>query len=520
MLADSEYDLIVVGAGMCGSAAARHALALDPTLKVLLLGPRERHPDLFDPLTPARFCCHADEGRITRRVDPDPVWAALAARSIARYAELEADTGISFHTPVGFLALGSASGAYISRVRSTVTRMGLADQVDHLEGADEISKRFPFLNLDALWRCRAVSGATSNPFDPHSVCGVLEPSARQGGASGAGYISARRLVEAQQVAFSRYGGLLLREAAEAISPLPPFVSAQEVRPNCAPALSQGWQCIRTTSGRLLLARRVLVATNAATNLRSLLPHRMALRLMATTTARFVIPESTAASLRAMPAIVARFDGEPADQHARAFGGGVGGGGGARDGDAKLSCAADAAPAALDSCYILPPVQYPEGYFAIKIGHGSNLEVELRGEAAMAAWYEGNDVGSRGDGVPDARTNARARVALTDALAALVPLAAKHRSHIVFDRCVTADTAHGRPYIAAMSTPPLSASPMAGCGTTLACCVGCNGYAAKSSDEIGRLAARLVLRVDEESGSWADGFDPEDFRAVYENTQRL
>ena len=127
---ESSYDVIVVGAGLVGSAAARHALAIDPTLRVLLLGPAEGNNcgvaanentdgDVSsssgngggggggvnlkapaDTLTaaappkeemkggkawhPSAARCHADEGRITRRLDGDPVWATLAARSIDR----------------------------------------------------------------------------------------------------------------------------------------------------------------------------------------------------------------------------------------------------------------------------------------------------------------------------------------------------------------------------------------------------------------------------------------------------
>ena len=129
----SSYDVIVVGAGLVGSAAARHVVTMDPILRVLLIGPAEgndcgvaaEHDDdsnagggggssgsnsnsnssgsVKSPTEapggeaaagkkdktagawhPSAARCHADEGRITRRLDGDPVWATLAARSIDR----------------------------------------------------------------------------------------------------------------------------------------------------------------------------------------------------------------------------------------------------------------------------------------------------------------------------------------------------------------------------------------------------------------------------------------------------
>lgn len=67
-----SFDLVVVGAGMVGSAAARHAA--EAGRKVALVGPGEPTQEA------ARvYGCHADEGRICRRLDVDPVWAVLFA---------------------------------------------------------------------------------------------------------------------------------------------------------------------------------------------------------------------------------------------------------------------------------------------------------------------------------------------------------------------------------------------------------------------------------------------------------
>ena len=167
---DNGFDVVVIGAGLVGSAAAKYLLKLDPSLKVALVGPEEGQrleqrrdtsnntatantsnanaddledwndlldeelDDEADHLTncgggggwgsrwwgsssnnngdddnaknrkmddgSALGCWH-DEGRITRRLDGDPVWALLAGRSIARYADIERESRIRFHFPVG-----------------------------------------------------------------------------------------------------------------------------------------------------------------------------------------------------------------------------------------------------------------------------------------------------------------------------------------------------------------------------------------------------------------------------------
>ena len=71
-----------------------------------------------------------------------------------------------------------------------------------------------------------------------------------------------------------------------------------------------------------------------------------------------------------------------------------------------------------------------------------------------------------------------------------------------DRCVIPKTPTSRPYVHKFDQ-------------SLGCCVGCNGYAAKSSDELGRLAQRMMLKANWQPGDW-DGDDiPQDaFTVVF------
>ncbi|KAK7070584.1 hypothetical protein SK128_023433 [Halocaridina rubra] len=81
------FDLVVVGNGLMGSAAFRHASEVKGTT-VCLIGPpepKQRSGEIFG--------CWYDEGRVYRRIATQHTWSILATESVARYKELEALTG-------------------------------------------------------------------------------------------------------------------------------------------------------------------------------------------------------------------------------------------------------------------------------------------------------------------------------------------------------------------------------------------------------------------------------------------
>lgn len=135
-------------------------------------------------------------------------------------------------------------------------------------------------------------------------------------------------------------------------------------------------------------------------------------------------------------------------------------------------------------YVLPPIAYPDGHTYVKLGGASNHHATaattarnngevpalpgkaiLRTDAEVAEWYQ-----SGGD--PDL-TALHLRI-ITELIPCLATVAADPAS-VVVDTCVTSHTPTKRPYIG-------EASP----GVVVV--GGGNGLAAKSADEIGRLAA--------------------------------
>ncbi|HEX2148271.1 MAG TPA: FAD-dependent oxidoreductase, partial [Pseudorhizobium sp.] len=117
----NRFKYIIVGAGMMGAAAARHlSRRIDG---VALIGPAEP-ANLQD--HDGVFASHYDEARITRTIDPDPIWARLAHQSIARYDAIAAESGIGFYTECGCLLVGpqrTQEASYLANVLAAAKRL-------------------------------------------------------------------------------------------------------------------------------------------------------------------------------------------------------------------------------------------------------------------------------------------------------------------------------------------------------------------------------------------------------------
>ncbi|RME65271.1 MAG: FAD-dependent oxidoreductase, partial [Caldilineae bacterium] len=255
-----NHHIAVVGLGLIGSAALRHLSNLG--LSPLGLGPDEpkdwqAHQGVF--------ASHYDQGRITRVLDPDPIWALAAERSIARYPDIAAAGGAAFHHPVGCLR-ATPDAADPTDTVNAAAQVGRERQVafTSLDGAG-LRETFPY------WR-----------FPPDAT-GLWE----QGPA---GYINPRELVQAQLAAAVKGGATVQRETVVQVERQP------------------GGYRLHTDAGTIHQVERVLIASGAFTNL--LLERPLDLRPKAVAVLLAQVNAAERERLRGMPSLIYRLPQHP------------------------------------------------------------------------------------------------------------------------------------------------------------------------------------------------------------------
>lgn len=248
------FDVIVIGKGMMGAAAARYVSAAGE--RVALLGPDEpqdwrAHDGVF--------ASHYDEGRITRILDADPVWARLAADSLAAYGEVERRSGMVFHHAVGGLRGSAVAGPRGEPLIDQIAAVGrsLGAWFTRETGEMVVEKR-PFFH-----------------FPPTT------PLLWETGA--AGYINPRAFVAAQVVVAQQQGAVVIRETAVSLNH------------------TQDGVVVTTDSGQAVRGRKVLLAAGAFSN--GVLERPLAIRRKAHMVLLAEIDAAEQARLADMPTLI-------------------------------------------------------------------------------------------------------------------------------------------------------------------------------------------------------------------------
>lgn len=249
------YDIAVIGNGLLGSAALRHLTVNCPELNLCGIGPaeprdRKTHTGVF--------ASHYDQGRITRILDPSPLWGKLARESIAQYPVIESESGVVFHHRVGCLRATDIAERVVD-----IDACAAAYQPPHrrLDAAD-CQATYPFL-------------AFSDDFVAWDEKGE------------AGYINPRQLIEAQLTAAQARGATVIREIVDTLDS------------------SGDGVAIRTREGSELRAGKALLTTGGYSNI--LLQRKLNLPTKSHTILLAEIPAEEIEGLRGMPSIISSFD---------------------------------------------------------------------------------------------------------------------------------------------------------------------------------------------------------------------
>ena len=252
------FDVLVIGKGLMGSAAARYLSAFGADTAVL--GPDEpQNPQTHDGV----FASHYDQGRITRRLSKDLTWATLAHRSIDQYQDLETRSGLRFYKPTGGLYVGPDDGsrAYWQQAAAIGQRFNVA--YDEFT-ANELATQLPQLHF------------------PVAFAGILEHAP-------AGYINPRSLIAAQLALFVEQGGTILQETAVSVT-----------RPS-------NKIIVHTREGNQYETRKLLIAAGGFSNCFGLLERPLNLRLKTETILLAEIDEAEANRLSDMPTVIYALD---------------------------------------------------------------------------------------------------------------------------------------------------------------------------------------------------------------------
>ncbi|XP_076053429.1 monomeric sarcosine oxidase-like isoform X1 [Oratosquilla oratoria] len=260
---DKSYNLIVVGAGMMGSAAAYHASAI-PQTSVCLVGPAEPKSRKDHYI----HGCWYDAGRICSTQKVKKIWNQLTAKALERFDDLQKRSGIDFFKNVGFL-----------NIHQRESENSNCCSINHImmPGDEDISQTWrekcPYLNF------------------PEEACVIWNKCG--------GHLDPRKLVSVHKQIAKQQGTEIVEDIVHTIEP-----SSSQPRK---------WKAI-TESGKIIVGEKVLVATGGYASLIPLFQHVAPgkvpkLELRTQTVAFLKVKEEEAMRLRSMPdfTIIEKFE---------------------------------------------------------------------------------------------------------------------------------------------------------------------------------------------------------------------
>ena len=256
------FDVLVIGSGLFGTAAARYLSRAGA--RVGVLGPDE--PSDYAGHNGV-FASHYDTSRIFNVLDQNEVWAQLAKRSIETYQWLEQESGVSFLRRDGLLRVGWDEGIYHDLIVQSAQMHVPCYESD----VAHAKLNYPYLQ-----------------FNEQSNC-LFE--------SDGGYLNPRLLIAAQLACTNAEGLTRIKDTAFEVKSLPDRVE------------------VRTQSGNVYHAGRLLLTTGSFTNSFALTRHILDLEVRPHTVLLIPVNRTEWAVLQDMPAVWYQFQWHSRFSHA-------------------------------------------------------------------------------------------------------------------------------------------------------------------------------------------------------------
>lgn len=209
--------------------------------------------------------------------------------------------------------------------------------------------------------------------------------------------------------------------------------------------------ITCLDNQVFYTKKILLSPGSFINFFNLLKEKVVLKLKSETTIWAKVNDKEAERLASLPSLLYKID-EPQIQ----------------------------------DIYLIQPVKYPDGNYYVKIGANIPSDIYFNNLFEIQQWFKN---GAGEDNIPVLRK------ALQNILPGLL------LEDCLEKRCIVCYTPHGKPYIGQVENKSLYIA------------AGGNGYAAMSSDALGRLAASVLLE-----NKFPDGFLAKDFEPVFDTQE--
>lgn len=251
------FDIIIIGKGLVGSAAAKYLSSV--TDNIAIIGPDEPE-DYKDAIV---YASHYDQARVQRLIGKDEVWTRLNTDSAKQYPEIEAASGIAFHQAVGCL--------YVNPYGTD----------DYLKHAKAIGDMFE-LSFTKFDNGTALNNQF-NDFDfPESSEGLLETAP-------AGLINPRLLIKAQLKIAKHQGVQIFNDTITDLT------------------FKEGLFTAIAADGKSISAKKVLLATGSFLNFNNLITPKLSLKTKSEIILLAKMEEKDAQKLAQLPSLLYEID---------------------------------------------------------------------------------------------------------------------------------------------------------------------------------------------------------------------